>query len=314
MEAGIYIFETIVLSVRMLGDSDDASESRSQAKRDDLSVSSHQGSRTSVSTYRKSPKSKEKKKLFEIDYVGTGTFQVSQQNLLHQRSIEPFKNSDAALSARGLHHRSREVFVKEVTNASSMISSLMRREKVSSVKYKPSHSLMTPHFQRALAYERLKQIDKAIEDYSVCIRIDDKCSAAYFNRSGMYKIKGDFEAAILDMNKAIALEPANVEYRVQRSLLYRLNGTYVEAVKETMLSRALKRQPQLAGILDPDGVDLNLDSDLLYASKLMDDPMLTVLQLEPDERRDYMLDPIMDFLRGLKVCILYVIMLFISLA
>jgi hypothetical protein len=29
----------------------------------------------------------------------------------------------------------------------------------------------------------------------------------------------------------------------QRSLLFRLSGTYVEAVKETMLSRALKRQP-----------------------------------------------------------------------
>lgn len=204
------------------------------------------------------------------------------------------------LSARGLHHRSREVFVKEVNNTSSMISSLMRREKVSSVKYKPSHSLMTPHFQRALAFERLKQIDKAIEDYTVCLRIDEKCGAAYFNRSGMYKIKGDFEAAIDDLNKAIALEPANVEYRVQRSLLYRLNGTYVEAVKETMLSRALKRQPNLAGILD-EGADLNLDSDLVYASKLLDDPIVSVLQLEPEDRKEFMLEPIMDFLKGLKV-------------
>lgn len=160
---------------------------------------------------------------------------------------------------------------------------------------------MTPHFQRALAFERLKQIDKAIEDYTVCLRIDEKCTAAYFNRSGMYKIKGDFAAAIEDMNRAIALEPANVEYRVQRSLLYRLNGTYVEAVKETMLSRALKRQPNLAGILDPDGADFNLDSDLIYASKLLDDPIVSVLNLEPDERKEYMLEPIMDFLKGLKV-------------
>lgn len=257
---------------------------------------------TSVGSSVKSKKSPKKKKLFEIDYVGTGTFQVSQQNLLHQRSIEPFKNSDAVLSARGLHHRSRDVFVKEVQNASSLIGSLMRREKVSSAKYKPSPQLLTPHFQRALGYERLKQIDKAIEDYTVCLRIDERCGPAYFNRSGLYKVKGDFTAAIADLNQAITIEPANVEYREQRSLLYRLNGTYVEAVKETMLSRALKRQPGLAANIDPEASgDLNIDSDLLYASKLLDDPIVTVLQLPPEERKDFMLEPIIDFLRGLKV-------------
>ena len=40
-------------------------------------------------------------KLFEIDYVGTGTYQVSQQNILQKRSIEPYKNSEALLSSRG---------------------------------------------------------------------------------------------------------------------------------------------------------------------------------------------------------------------
>jgi hypothetical protein len=40
-------------------------------------------------------------KVFEIDYVGTGTYQVSQQNILQKRSIEPYKNSEALLSSRG---------------------------------------------------------------------------------------------------------------------------------------------------------------------------------------------------------------------
>lgn len=250
----------------------------------------------------KKRKEKTEKKLFEIDYVGTGTFQVSQQNLLHQRSIEPYKTKDALLSARGLHHRSKEVFVKEVQNASSLIGSLMRREKVSSTKYKPSAQLMAPYFQRALAYERLKQIDKAIEDYSICLRINDRCADAYYNRSGLYKVKGDIQAAIADMNKAVALDPANVAYREQRSLLYRLNGTYVEAVKETMLSRALKRQPGIIDKIDPeDSGPLNIDSELVYASKLLDDPMVSVLNLEPEDRKEAMLEPIIDFLKGLKV-------------
>lgn len=41
-------------------------------------------------------------KVFEIDYVGTGTYQVSQQNILQKRSIEPYKNSEALLSSRGM--------------------------------------------------------------------------------------------------------------------------------------------------------------------------------------------------------------------
>jgi len=253
-------------------------------------------SRTSSSIARR----KNEKRLFEIDYVGTGSFQVSQQNLLQKRSVEPYKNSDALLSARGLHHRSRDVFVKEVQSTSSLIAGLMRREKVTQAKYKPSPQLLIPHFQRALAYERLKQLDKAIEDYSTCLRIDENNSAAYFNRAGLYKVKGNFPAALSDMERAINLEPANVDYRMQRSLLHRLNGTYVEAVKETMLSRALKRQPGLVNNLDEDG-DLSLDADLLYASKLMDDPIMSVLQLPEEQRKDYMLEPVIDFLRGLKV-------------
>lgn len=40
-------------------------------------------------------------RLFEIDYIGTGTYQVSQQNILQKRSIQPYKSSDALLSSRG---------------------------------------------------------------------------------------------------------------------------------------------------------------------------------------------------------------------
>lgn len=181
-------------------------------------------------------------KLFEIDYVGTGTYQVSQSNILHRRSIEPYKNSDAVLSSRGLHHRSKDVFLKEVQNSSAVIMSVMKREKVSNAKYKPSPQLLIPHFQRALAYERLKQIDKAIQDYTVCLRIDSNNANAYFNRSGLYQVKGEHDKSLEDLNHAIAIDPSNIEYRKQRSLLYRMKGTYMEAVNETILHKTLTRQ------------------------------------------------------------------------
>ena len=252
---------------------------------------------------KKHHKPSQEQKMFEIDHVGTGTYQVSQENILHRRSLEPIKNSDALLSARGLHHRSKDVFVREVQNASGLISSLMRREKVTSAKYKPSPQLMAPHFQRALAFERLQQVDRAIDDYSMCIRVDGDCSAAYFNRSGMYKVKGDLEHAIEDMNHAIRIEPANVDFRAQRSLLYRLRGSYVEAVRETLLGRALLKQPGIAETLEAGGEDCNidLDGDLRYAEKLLDDPIVEALTVLPGDRKEKDLEPIVDFLKNVKV-------------
>ena len=66
----------------------------------------------------------------------------------------------------------------------------MKRDtkKIANVKFKPSQQLFIPHFQRALAHERLKQIDKAIDDYSLCLRIDSNHAQSYFNRGGMYKV------------------------------------------------------------------------------------------------------------------------------
>ena len=66
----------------------------------------------------------------------------------------------------------------------------MKRDtkKIANIKFKPSQQLFIPHFQRALAHERLKQIDKAIDDYNLCLRIDSNHAPSYFNRGGMYKV------------------------------------------------------------------------------------------------------------------------------
>jgi CRP-like cAMP-binding protein len=251
----------------------------------------------------KSSKKKKKAndlKVYEIDYVGTGTFQVSQLNLLNVRSVEPLKSVDAMLSARGLHHRSKEVFLKDVHSATHIINGMMRGEKVTAAKYKPSPQLFQPHFQRALAFERLKKLDKAIDDYTTCLRIDPKSSAAYFNRSGLYKLKKNYAQAIADMNQAIALEPANVHYRSARSVLFRESGHYGEAVKDTILSRALMREPNIARSLELGNEHVPLESDLVYAMKIAEDPILTSLAVPSAQRQPRDLEPIMDFLGNLK--------------
>lgn len=238
-------------------------------------------------------------KTFEIDYVGGGTFQVSQLNLLGARSMEPFKDSDAILSSRGLHHRSREVFVKDVQNATSLISNLMRKEKVTSVKYKPSVQLFPPHFSRALAFERLNQIDKAIEDYTMCLRIDPNCAAAYYNRSGLYKAKGNMEAAIVDINKAVQLEPANLQFRNNRSILYRNSNYFMEAVQDTLLCKALSATPGLAKLV-AHGESLRVDPDEIMFAKILEDPIIVALNTPSHKRVGKHLESIVDFLKTCK--------------
>ena len=93
----------------------------------------------------------------DIDFVGTGSFQVSQHNVLYRRSLEPLKSSDAQLSARGKSHRSREHFAKDAHNTSAVIATEVRRAKRLG-QDKPSAKLLLQYFQRALALERLKKV------------------------------------------------------------------------------------------------------------------------------------------------------------
>ena len=126
----------------------------------------------------------DKKLLYEIDFIGEDTYRVSQNYILQKRSLEPIidKDSLAALSARGLYHRDKEFFSKELTNTSQLISSISKR---GVVKKDSSHQLYCHYFNRALAYERLHQTDKAIEDYSTAIKNGPSESQAYFNRAGL---------------------------------------------------------------------------------------------------------------------------------
>lgn len=99
----------------------------------------------------------EEKQPYDIDFIGTGSFQVSQLNILQKRSLEPLKSSDANLSARGKFHRSRDQFVRDAQNTTMIITNEARRAKRLGQE-KPSPKLLVPYFQRALAFERLKQV------------------------------------------------------------------------------------------------------------------------------------------------------------
>eukprot|EP01035_Chromulina_nebulosa_P019743 gene19743-25675_t len=246
--------------------------------------------------------------LYEVDFVGNGSYQVTQLNLLKKRNIELIKDTAAKLSARGIIHRPFEQFNKEVRNASAVIQTALQNEILTSVKTssKKGHKaarrpayLFNSYFQRALGYERLNQLEDALNDYNVCLEIDNKHAPAYFNRAGILHAQGKLDEAIDDLSKAIFHDPSNPTYRSNRSLLYREKGIYLEAIDEIMIARAIKSEPHIASELKA-GRDVHIDSDTLKSTKIEADPIVTALTGPKYQRTFKNIIPVVDFLSNLK--------------
>lgn len=168
---------------------------------------------------------------------------MTQQDILQLRSVELNRTVESNLSARGLHHRSLDQFTKDVKSRTMDIQNAVLQG-VRDPKRKSNSYLKSEYFHRALGFERLGQIENAIEDYGRCILLDDKCAAAHFNRGGLFSSQGKLDEAIEDLSKAIAIQPSNKTYLTNRSLLYRRKGLFEEATKDMVTMKSLERTTQ----------------------------------------------------------------------
>src|SRR5207237_8209927 len=69
-------------------------------------------------------------------------------------------------------------------------------------------------------YEKLGELDRAIENYGLAIRLRSDYAPAYYNRARTYVLKQDEERAIADYDKAIALQPTYEDAYVNRAVLH----------------------------------------------------------------------------------------------
>jgi CRP-like cAMP-binding protein len=230
-----------------------------------------------------------------IDFIGAGTFQVSQLDVLQKRSMEVAKTLESNLSARGLHHRNKDFFTKDVRSSSAIISqTLLQGVRDPKINGQTSVYLRNQYFQRALGYERLGQIDRAIEDYTRCLSISSQYSECYFNRGGLYLAQGKLEAANQDFDKAIELSPTCTEYLENRSLLYRRRGMFSEATQDIFNSRLLKQRNETQG--------LKLNKSVSNGLANEDDPVIVFMKRSylDREERSAELQHVIDFLKGIK--------------
>lgn len=216
---------------------------------------------------------------YDVDYIGTGTFQVSQKDVLQRRSIDLIKTSESQLSARGLQHRTRAYFSKDVREASAILEQAFHEQGTSKTNKKKSHQMFQTYFQRALGFERLGKLEKAIKDYTSCIEINENIAASYFNRGGIYYFQGKLDEALTDMNSAVKHDPTNIAYRTNRALIERRVGNFDRAINDTIMMRALQLNPSLfkdnAGSVDE---SVPLDSDALLSHAQLEDPIRVCLR------------------------------------
>ena len=85
---------------------------------------------------------------------------------------------------------------------------------------------------RANIYVDLEEYDKALEDYAKCIALDPEYVNAYFNRANMYLDLGEYDKALEDYAKCIALDPEDPDAYYNRALLYEDLEEYDKALED----------------------------------------------------------------------------------
>jgi tetratricopeptide (TPR) repeat protein len=116
----------------------------------------------------------------------------------------------------------------------------------------------------------------AIKDLTESIRLNESNPLAYSRRGYVYLQTGQFREALTDLDRAIELEPNDVDY-LNRAIAYSAAGKLNEAVDE--LNSLLERDPQNTSATYQRGLAYRDRMD--YADAITD--MRSVLEQEPHE-------------------------------
>lgn len=105
---------------------------------------------------------------------------------------------------------------------------------------------------RGVAYLAHQQYDKAIKDFSECLRQSPRNVGAMNNRGQALYLQGNYDAAIRDFTAATALEPKNFLVLNNRALAYIEQEQYPLALSD--LQAALKLVPEYPEALNNRGI------------------------------------------------------------
>jgi len=87
-------------------------------------------------------------------------------------------------------------------------------------------------FEYGLSEIEKKNYKEAINYFNQILEFDSTSSQALFRKGFCYKLLGDYSIAIDNFSKAIAINPLNTAYKIQRAITFFLNNNYELALNE----------------------------------------------------------------------------------
>lgn len=105
---------------------------------------------------------------------------------------------------------------------------------------------------RGLAYLGLNDQDRAIDDFSNALELDDKNQEAALNRGGVYLNRKQYARAHDDFSMVIKLNPLSIEAYLGRSRAFQEEGDHDRAIAD--LAKIIAHEPNNVGALYSMGI------------------------------------------------------------
>lgn len=124
---------------------------------------------------------------------------------------------------------------------------LAKKEYANAIRYydealQKKADLADVHNNRGIAYLRLSESEKALEDFNKAIEIDSKFEEAYFNRAGVLIDRQEFPLAVTDLEHIRNTYKDSTNYYLKWGDLKFSQGYYEQALAEYDRSLALSPQ------------------------------------------------------------------------
>ena len=144
------------------------------------------------------------------------------------------------------------------------------------IKYQRVHESAYTHFYFGLASLKGQNHEDAIEHYSKAIALNSQLSDLYNNRGVSYRLTGDLENSMKDLNRALELDPDSLTALINRNSTAQDLGDPALALQD--LNRILQLDPDSAFAYNSRG---NLYVSLGMTTEALED-YERAIQLDPD--------------------------------
>lgn len=108
---------------------------------------------------------------------------------------------------------------------------------------------------RGLAYVKMNEYAKAIEDFSMAVAVNPFYKDGYYNRAFIYQKTGNCEQAVKDYTSAIQIKPDFENSYINRGICYALLGRFQEAAQDL----------EKAALIDPDNPFIHFNLGRIYS-------------------------------------------------